>query len=733
MSDEPTNPAVYDTVIRFTVKQGIEDERCPSAIDDTKKHPTKKTDVAADDFKAYYYFPSGELIYTRDTGRLFIGNNTYPEINAGSISESGISNQITPGGVLVGNKYLGSFSDLAFDDKHFKFSEYNSNTDAYNGDYRFDAKSSILYLYDTNVEAPTLTTKALSNVHSTSAISGLLNRLTEGGTRNFIPFFNFIPDGRTLDIDEKYEDNTFSGNKYKFKILKVVNIKPEPVHQWFDHSKTTNTKDNKVTTDFFVDGNKLKLRLNETILKNLYKRTGGVGFPETEKHRVVITDNNGNLHIYTTISKLELDKLNGLANYRRYDLNNNKSMSYIGLNQHIGQPFYVGTANTTVNKGKYNEETYRTTYIKGSHIARDEKMSSKWNTAYSTLWSNIGTPEWVDGTNKGSIWNNIGQSVNYVGESGHGGRNSVANQAPTAGLAHFDHNINSNGKAAGNVIDIWYNIGDPLAHATIWKYENGKRTNIKDVSGNVVPVTSGYSSGYRYQNLWESIGARKQSATNAKHYNLWNHIGDNTSYITKFSDLSWPASTAKPIPTVISKDYSLSSLKTTIWGAMNYVRTHINDLYGEIRTACSKLISYTDTKINDLKSYVDGKIADITNSLSKLKTTVDNLDVGIPDWSSVRDYTMALVVNLGQDDTYFFQQSGWLLIYSREDRRIKFTINNSPEMQAGASRSSKDGEQSMISTIPVSKGDKWTLKERHGIQSDTSDHNFNILFLPLKK
>ncbi|MBR2508087.1 MAG: hypothetical protein IKB70_14670 [Bacilli bacterium] len=489
MSEEATNP-VYDTVIRFTVKQGTEYERCPSTIDDNKKRPTNTTTVGANDFDAYYYFPSGELIYTRDTGRLFIGNNTYPAITAGSISESGIKNQITPGGVLVGNKYLGSFSDSAFDNKWFKFSEYNSNIDAYNGDYRFDASSSILYLYDTNVEAPTLTTKALSDIHSTSKISEELATLhtdetNTSTTRNFIPFFNFIPDGRTLDIDT--EGNTFTSGNYEFKILKVVNIESEPVHQWFDHSTKKDTPNNKVTTDFYVDtkdNNKLKLRLNETILKNLYQRTA-VG--ETEKQRVVITDNSGNLHIYSTISKLELDKLNGLANYRRYDLNNNKSMTYIGLNQHIGRPFYMSTTNTTVNKGKYNEETYRTTYIKGNHIARDEKMSTKWNTTYSTLWDNIGTPEWTDGTNRGSIWSNIGNSPNYVGDTGHSGKNSAANQGPTSGLAHFDHNINSSGKAASQVIDIWHNIGDLLAYANIWKYENGKRTNTKQISGNVVP------------------------------------------------------------------------------------------------------------------------------------------------------------------------------------------------------------------------------------------------------
>lgn len=757
MSDETTNPAVYDTVIRFTVKQGTEHERCPSTIDDNKKRPTNTTTVGAKDFDAYYYFPSGELIYTRDTGRLFIGNYTYPAITAGSISESGIKNQITPGGVLVGNKYLGSFSDLAFDNKHFKFSEYNSNTDAYNGDYRFDASSSILYLYDTNVVAPKLTTEELSSVHSTSAISDLLDRLKEGTSskkednRKFIPFFNFIPDGRTLDIDNNSEGNKFytdTGDEnstsedstsedvsYKFKILKVVNIESEPVHQWFDHSKNNITKDNKVTTDFYVGtNNKLKLRLNETILKKLYQRTA---VEETEKHRVVITDNNGNLHIYSTISKLELDKLNGLANYRRYDLNNNKSMSYIGLNQHIGQPFYIGSASTVVNKGKYNEETYRTTYIKGSHVAKDEKMSSKWNTAYSTLWGNIGEPEWVDGTNRGSIWSNIGQSNNYVGESGHNGRNTAANQAPTYGLAHYDHNINSSGKAQGNVIDIWYNIGDPLAYANIWKYENGKRTNTKQVSGNVVPVTSGYSSGYRYQTLWESIGARKQSATDAKHYNLWNHIGDKTSYTTKLQTISWPSSpSSNPIPTIGTKADSLSTLKTTVWGGIENLRSQIKALYDNLKNACIYIKGYVDKQITDarskLTSYVDTAITKMETSITKYIDNEIAKVYMVPNYNKFEEYKIPS--DTGNEYLFTPSANGYVLFYhdvgyNTGSRTTDYYINNKKLYSHTAGGGTQLGHVTYWTSIfPIQSGNTFKISaSRYGISSTSS-----IYFIPAR-
>ena len=650
-------------------------------------------------------------------------------ITAGPISESGITNQITPGGVLVGNKYLGSLSYLAFDVKRFKFSEYNSNTDAYNGDYRFDADTSILYLYDTNVVAPKLTTTKLSNIHSTSAISDLLDELKEGTSekendnRKFIPFFNFIPDGRTLDIDndsegnEFYtssdsEDNTSKDVSYKFKILKVVNIESKPVHQWFDHSTEQSIDNGKVTTDFFVDGNsKLKLRLNETILKNLYKRTA---VEETEKHRVVITDDNGNLHIYSTISKLELDKLNGLANYRRYDLNNNKAMSYIGLNQHIGQPFYVGATNTIVNNEKYNEEIYRTTYIKNNYIARDENMSSKWNTAYSTLWGNIGTPEWVDGTDRGSIWSNIGNSVNYVGDSGHSGRNSVANQAPTAGLSHFDHNINSSGKAAGNVIDIWYNIGDPLAYANIWKYENGKRTNTKLLYGNVVPYSSN-SSGYRYQNLWECIGARQPSATDAGHYNLWNHIGDKTTYTTKLQTITWPSSpSSNPVPTIGTKADSLSSLKTTVWGGIENLRSQIKALYDGLKNACTYIKGYIDNKTNDLRKYIDDKI-----TKAYMVPNYDNFtEYKIPS-NTGNEYSFRAPIN---GYIFFYHDVG----YNSGSRTTNYYINNKKLY----SRTDGGGTQLghvvyWTSIFPIRSGDIFKISSGGGITSTSS-----IYFIP---
>lgn len=567
-----TNP-VTDTVIRLTIKQGKESERLSNVSENVKFQISDTFDEGT--FNSYEYFPSGELIYTRDTGRVFVGNNTYPtDIENYKIK---LTNQITPGGTLVGNKYLGQTilengnfaGELAFDGYHNKISEYNTDYKAYNGDYIFDTKNYALILFDKNSK---IKEKYFDNL---KGYANIVAKDTIG--TGYTTFISAIPEGEFLDYDSI---ETVDG---KFRqlvegmphILKLKKIDFKLLKDHFDIS-TTPTELN----GFYIKNNKIHSYVHDKIeqssLSYAYKQS------KLTKNRVVINNKNGDFTVHNSVSDTELEKLNGLITYK------NSSNTNMNLQNIIGHPYWAGTrANDNTNgEAVYNRQS-----------------TSKYNTAYDTIWGNIGSTEWTDGTNRGGIWANIGNSSNFVGSSDGGGKNSKDTQTATVGLSHYDHNIKNN-KAVGNPIDIWYNIGNPLAHANIWKYENGKRTNTKQISGNVVPYSSN-SSGYRYQNLWECIGARKPSATTASHYNLWNHIGDNTSYTTKFSDLSWPASTAKPVPTVISKDYSLSSLKTTIWGAINQLRSHVGDLYEEIKNACSKLTSYIDNQITNLSKKID--------------------------------------------------------------------------------------------------------------------------------
>ena len=93
-----------DSVIKLTIKQGLESERYPIiAINGEGNgitHEGASVNILNFDQISTLTgsFTTGELAYTRDTNRLFIGN----------LSEKlKDTQQQTLGGVLAGNKYLG--------------------------------------------------------------------------------------------------------------------------------------------------------------------------------------------------------------------------------------------------------------------------------------------------------------------------------------------------------------------------------------------------------------------------------------------------------------------------------------------------------------------------------------------------------------------------------------------------------------------------------------------------
>lgn len=162
-----------DTVIKLSINQGLEEQRVQETLGT---------------------FTSGELAYTRDTGRVFVGDNSDGEGDHVGMQE-------TIGGSLVGNKYLGLldskpltvFSDnatplsyesvtertetqdypdfveqpLLLDTSKFRDKStdeatepwsrwsrkatYNPKYNAYNGDYMFDIYNNALILFDNRI------------------------------------------------------------------------------------------------------------------------------------------------------------------------------------------------------------------------------------------------------------------------------------------------------------------------------------------------------------------------------------------------------------------------------------------------------------------------------------------------------------------------------------------------------------------------------------------------------
>lgn len=111
-----------DTVLKQSILQGYESQR-------TDENLGK--------------FTMGELAFTRDTGRVFVG--TYTD----NKKSSDIAYK--QGGLLVGNKYYGSSGDGITPENYTHYPSYNSKYKVYNGDYTFDKSTCSLILFDKTI------------------------------------------------------------------------------------------------------------------------------------------------------------------------------------------------------------------------------------------------------------------------------------------------------------------------------------------------------------------------------------------------------------------------------------------------------------------------------------------------------------------------------------------------------------------------------------------------------
>ena len=104
-----------DTVLKQSILQGYESERTNEVLGK---------------------FTMGELAFTRDTGRVFVGTYTDNQ------KEDDLPN--FTGGILVGNRYFG----MDTKDGDMFIPKYNNNNKKYDGDYSFDKDSCSLIIYD---------------------------------------------------------------------------------------------------------------------------------------------------------------------------------------------------------------------------------------------------------------------------------------------------------------------------------------------------------------------------------------------------------------------------------------------------------------------------------------------------------------------------------------------------------------------------------------------------------
>lgn len=325
-----------DSVIKLTIKQGTEAERFGiSTIDATGNVIKDGISINLfnfDDINSVSgSLVSGEMGYTRDTNRLFVGN----------ISESFIDNegkytqQQTLGGVLSGNKYLGfidsrkdpkledngtpiSLDDMLTsssyrtynfvnkdgeqieteDGQWQKLPHYSEKYNAYDGDYMYDAYRNALIIFDHNIkrEGDNYSTTApsekiggkrktplvalYSNEDDKEAASKkALNTFTSDmyGDGYFL-FYNVIPDGNTLAfVDKNFKDTgeadneSFAEGNYSYNIIKLNSIPLDLLTGHFDEEC------------FAKVGDKITLAAGESSIKISDKNSSKIIINDSER------------------------------------------------------------------------------------------------------------------------------------------------------------------------------------------------------------------------------------------------------------------------------------------------------------------------------------------------------------------------------------------------------------------------------------------------------------------
>lgn len=287
-----------DSVIKLTIKQGKEAERF--SVNQTANGVYGNFSIDILDYDNISSIPgsfsTGELAYTRDTNRLFIGNLSEDLRN---------SQQQTLGGVLSGNKYLGyidsrkTASEIAVDEEPGKGKDiasilsdnitdgspsyrsynfentdgsliitpdkkwsrlpyYNATYDAYDGDYMYDFYRNALILFDHNIKkndgttynSPTIGGKRKTPLQARFTSEDLENpdkKYIHEYTNDmygdgYVLLYNVIPDGDTLTFVNKSFDKDGQSNNpndpvanYSYNVMRVNRVPTQSILNSLDN------------------------------------------------------------------------------------------------------------------------------------------------------------------------------------------------------------------------------------------------------------------------------------------------------------------------------------------------------------------------------------------------------------------------------------------------------------------------------------------------------------------
>lgn len=366
-----------DTVLKLTVKQGSEKERfnVGSIGPNDKATHANGVEINITDYNSISTVPgsftSGELAYTRDTNRLFVGNIS-------PVTNKENKQQIL-GGVLTGNKYLGyidskppynidlgrnngiplnltvatenegisipglltdssSFRSYEFidsingnakitsDKKWSRLPYYNKTYDAYDGDFMYDIYRNALILFDHNIKpnTPTYGPTATSSIaggrrqtpikpreaeNSDTALEAVTNHTRDMYGDGYVLLYNVIPDGKTLTfVDRSFDPVTGECNSANDSLKNNFSYNIIKVNK----IDAVSIKDAFNPNHFILSDGGNTISLNPSVLIGSGSNSGI--FEGIDPGTIITVDNNGNLkgsdYNISDLSKLNI--LNGL-------------------------------------------------------------------------------------------------------------------------------------------------------------------------------------------------------------------------------------------------------------------------------------------------------------------------------------------------------------------------------------------------------------------------------------
>lgn len=171
----------------------------------------------------------GELAFTRDTGRVFVG--TYTDTDNKKSSDIAYKQ----GGLLVGNKYYGASKGGT---KLTHYPTYNSSRKVYNGDYTFDVNSCSLLLFDNNI-------KNGNEIDEITVVNKTLNKTTNDIYNNgFIKMRILEPDNDTIILDKSSNHNVLKADFTTERFFKLLS---NDTFKTFISSNTEDENNGKIT------------------------------------------------------------------------------------------------------------------------------------------------------------------------------------------------------------------------------------------------------------------------------------------------------------------------------------------------------------------------------------------------------------------------------------------------------------------------------------------------------